>query len=270
MSQTFTTITNVLTTSGIYSSNIYSTNTVGTTTETVTSTNTFLSTTDTIVAGNQHTCMFDYWNITVAPGTLAVTGIIGPPSSEIDFYIMTSNQYYYFNHSECGNTPYDAEVAVYDLTSTYTLNWKNPPAGSYYIVFSTEKWENNVIYTPFVLLSTFNQEQTSTMIEVETNQMPVTTTGTVTSLLVTQVSASIETGLSIEVIVAAVIAVLAIAGAVYLAKSRKKEVTRVFDEQESKAVRTTKKDDGKQFCLNCGKVLPVGSKFCNKCGTAQE
>src|SRR5208282_6511146 len=30
----------------------------------------------------------------------------------------------------------------------------------------------------------------------------------------------------------------------------------------------TEKAD-KQFCISCGKRLPTGSKFCNKCGTEQ-
>jgi ribosomal protein L40E len=42
--------------------------------------------------------------------------------------------------------------------------------------------------------------------------------------------------------------------------------------QQTETKRTTAasgKISDKQFCLECGSELPLGSKFCNKCGTKQ-
>jgi len=259
-SQTFTTVTDVLTTTGLLTQTVYSTNTIGTTTQTIVSSNTFISTTDTIGNSGTHICTFDYWNITIDPGTIDVTGTIGPPSSKIDFYIMNQKQFSDFNHSECGNTPYVAELAVYDLTSTYSLDWKNPPTGWYYFIFSTETSGNSAITTPFVLVATFNQEQTSTVYNVVTNQATPTATQTVTSIQVTQMPTGLGLSINPELIGGIIAVVFAVVALLYVVRSR---TTR-------KPRRVKGKDDEGNVCINCGKPLPAGSKFCNKCGTAQE
>jgi len=267
--QTLTTITNVLTTTGFYTSNVYSTNTVGTTTETVVSENTFLSTTDTIQkAPASYFCTLDSWNITVSPGTTEVTGTIGPPSSQIDVMIMNQNQYYDFSHyGGCGG-PWSAEVAVYGLTSTYSLNWNNPPPGWYYLVFLNEKTglANTGVVTPFVLVATLNQIQTSTVYNVVTNPVSGAVTQTVTSLQVTQVAPGIGlgSGLNLEIIAGIIIVVLVVVAALYFVNSRPKS------EGGKQEATQRKKTDDELFCSNCGKPLPVGSKFCNKCGATQE
>lgn len=261
-SQTFTTVTDVLTTTGLLTQTVYSTNTIGTTTQTIVSSNTFISTTDTIGNSGTHICTFDYWNITIDPGTIDVTGTIGPPSSKIDFYIMNQKQFSDFNHSECGNTPYVAELAVYDLTSTYSLDWKNPPTGWYYFIFSSTTLGASVpkVTTPFVLVATFNQEQTSTVYNMVTNQVALTATQTVSSTQITQAVTGLNFGVDPTIIVAIVVVVIVIIAALYVVRSRPKV-------RKSRAKSSTSNG---QFCLNCGKALPTGSKFCNKCGTPQE
>jgi len=157
---------------GVYPSNVYSTSTIGTTTETVVSESTLMSTTDTISkAPTTYSCEYDYWNITVSLGTTEITGTIGPPSSQIDFMIMNQNQYYDFSHYGGCAGPWSAEVAVYGLTSTYSLNWNNPAPGWYYFIFFNEKigLASSNVYTPFVLIATVNQVQTSTVVNVVTN-----------------------------------------------------------------------------------------------------
>jgi ribosomal protein L40E len=273
--QTFTSMTNVFTTTGLYTSNVYSTNTVGTTTQTIVTSNTFASTTNTISQVGGHHCFFDYWNVTIDPGTLDVTGTIGPPSSKIDFFIMNQNQYFDFDHSTCGAAPYSAEVAVYGLTSTYSLDWNNPPPGWYYFIFSSETFgtaAQGTITTPFVLVATFNQVQTSTVYNVVTNQVSGAETQTVTSLEVTQVppSIGIGSGLNLEIIGGIIVVVLVVVAALYLVKSRPKPEGERGAREERRATVTQRRTDDKQFCLECGKPLPVGSKFCNKCGAAQE
>ena len=273
--QTFTTMTNVFTTTGLYTSNVYSTYTVGTTTETAVSANTFVSTADTISpAPAGRFCVYDSWNITVSPGTTEVTGTIGPPSGEIDFLVMNDNQYNDFSHYGGCAGPWDAEVAVYSLTSTYSLDWKNPPAGWYYFIFFNEKTgpSSGTVVTPFVLVATFNQVQTSTVYNVVTNQVAGSATQTVTSLQVTQAPTGIGigSGLNPEIVIGIIIVLLVVVVALYFVKSRPKPEggTRVSEEQ--RATVTQRRTDDKQFCLGCGKPLPVGSKFCNKCGAAQE
>jgi ribosomal protein L40E len=270
--QTFTTMTNVFTTTGLYTWNVYSTNTVGTTTETVVSANTIASTTDKIQPGGSRLeCYYDYWNITISPGTSELTGTIGPPSGQIDFYIMNQNQYYYFEHGSCEDT-YPGEVAVYHLTSAYSLDWKNPPAGWYYLIFFSEKFGPNVstVYTPFVLVATSNQVQTSTVYNVVTNQVTGSATQTVTSLQVTQLAPGVGSGLNLEIVAGIIIVVLVVVAALYYVKSRPKPEGEIRVREEQRATVTQRRTDDKQFCLECGKPLPVGSKFCNKCGATQE
>jgi hypothetical protein len=266
----------MFTTTGLYTSNVYSTYTVGTTTETAVSANTFVSTTDTIPKPpKSYGCEFDWLNITISPGTSEVTGTIGPPSSKIDFFIMNQNQEHDFKqYTECGEPiPYlSAEVAVYGLTSTYSLDWTNPPAGWYYFIFFNEALGLNTVtvVTPFVLVATYNELQTSTVYNVVTNQVTGSATQTVTSLQVTQVAPGIGSGLNSEIIAGIIIAVLVVIAALYFIKSRPKPEggARVWEKQ--RATVTQRRTGDKAFCLECGKPLPVGSKFCNKCGAAQE
>ena len=250
----------MITTTGLFTSTIYSTNTVGTITQIIVSSNTFISTTDTIAKAVLAHCTFDDWNITIDPGTTEVTGTIGPPSSTIDFYIMNQNQFSNFNHSACGNTPYAAEVAVYDLTSTYSLDWKNPPTGWYYFIFSTETSGNSAIATPFVLVATLSQEQTSTVYNVVTNQVPLTATQTVSSTQVTQVATGLSFGVDPTIIAAIVVVVIVILAALYFVRRRPRV----------KESRTASSTFNRQFCLNCGQTIRTGSKFCTKCGSPQE
>jgi hypothetical protein len=196
------------------------------------------------------------WNITIDPGTSEVTGTIGPPSNKIDFFIMNQQQYHDFRHSACDEI-YTAEIAKYSLTSTYSLDWKNPQPGWYYFIFSSnDVGTHPTVTTPFILVATYNQAETSTVYNVATNVVTVSGTQTLTSSQVTQVPTG--TGLSLDptLVAGLVIVVIAICGALYFVKSRQ-------GKKQGKV-------EGKAFCLNCGEELPRGSKFCNKCGSKQE
>jgi hypothetical protein len=100
----------------------------------------------------------------------------------------------------CGATPYAAEVAVYDLTTTYSLDWRNPPVGWYYFIFSSETAMNPIILTPFVLVATFNEVQTSMVLNTVTSQISGTATQTITSIQVTEASTGIMSGLNTEIV----------------------------------------------------------------------
>jgi hypothetical protein len=260
LSQAFTTVTNTLTTTNVITSNAYSTNTIGTVTQTVLTMNTFVSTEDTIQkpAGSSG-CYYGWWNITVDPGTTEVTGTIGPPSSQIDFYIMNPQQYVLFSHESCDQGPYDAQVASYGLTSTYSLDWKNPAPGWYAFVFSTTSIgaAGFTITTPFTLVASFNQAETSTEYNVFTNQVTLQNTQTLTSVQVSQVSGLLSSPIGPTTLVIAVVVVVAVVAALFFVRSRQGKQTKT-------------KIGGQTFCINCGKELPLGSKFCNKCGSSQE
>lgn len=234
--------------------------------------NTFVSTEDTLQkpAGSAG-CYFDWWNITIDPGTTEVTGTIGPPNSEVDFYIMTTNQYNLFKHQECGNGPYDAIVAVEGLTSAYPLDWKSPPPGWYHFIFSSPASGGNgyTITTPFVLVASFNQAETSTEFNVATNQVTQQNAETLTSVQVSQVSTLPSPAIDPTILMIAGVVVVAVVVALFFVRSRQ---GKGFKSVEAKTVDSTTRTpvSSKTFCLECGRELPLGSKFCNKCGTSQK
>jgi hypothetical protein len=223
--------------------------------------NTFVSTEDTLQAPTgAHGCYFDWWNITIGQGTTEVTGTIGPPSSQIDFYIMNPQQYVLFDHESCDQAPYDAQIASYGLTSAYSLDWKNPTPGWYAIVFFNPSLGGNAytITTPFTLVASSNQAETSTEYNIVTNQVTLQNTQTLSSVQVSQVSSPPSSPVDPTILVIAVVVVVAVVAAFFLVRSRQGKPNK------------TGMHDGQAFCKNCSTKLPTGSKFCNKCGTTQE
>jgi hypothetical protein len=149
------------------------------------------NTVNTLQAYGHAYCNWDYWNLTVNPGTSEITGTIGPDNTRIGFYIMTQQQYNDFKNSVAGDCagPWNGDVVVESLTSAYALNWTNPPPGSYYVVFFNYG-SSFPITTPFFLVATSAQEQTSTIYSVAAAGVTVPTTETMTSLQVSQIAAS--------------------------------------------------------------------------------
>ena len=271
ISQAFTTVT----TSSLLTRNTYSTENLGLTTQTATFTSVFLSLTDT-VGGSGPYCWYDDFQLNIPAGTSAVTGIIGPPSAMIDFYIMNPVQYTVFQEAGCRGSAYAAIVEVHGLTSAYNLNWQNPSTGVYQVVVFDETPRQS--FTVAVIVDVLSaEEQTSSAYYVITGEVtlsvPATYVTTVQASSLTSGPYSIPfTGLSREIIGGIIVAVLAVAGALYLAKSREKrksqEETQLWGVQEG--AKSEQETEGKQFCLNCGRQLPVNSKFCNHCGATQE
>jgi ribosomal protein L40E len=266
--QTLTTITSIFTTTALYTTNIYSPRVVGSTTETIASMNTFVSTTDSfrgVVGG----CIYDYWNITVDPVTTEITGTIGPPSSSIDLFILTPQQYLVFYHGACrAPARWGAVLLVNDIVNTYALDWKNPPAGWYYFIFLCESMPNSGgVSIPFDLVATNSQEQTSAIVSLVMSQATGSETQTVTSLQVTQAGSSFGfnfQAFNLEEATVIVIVLLIAAALVYYGPKLRQKAP-----EAPARKRTTKPPKGKQFCLECGAQLPLGSKFCNKCGAKQ-
>ena len=118
--------------------------------------------------------------------------------------------------------PFDAEVAVESITSTYSLHWHNPPAGAYYVVFLNPGGSNSRITTPFDLVATSTQEQTSTIYSVSGAEVTGSITQTITTLQTSQLTASGTPmsirGFPLESLLAGLIVGLAI---LFLKRSRK-------------------------------------------------
>ena len=236
LSQSFTTVTNVLTTTGFWTSTSYSTSTVGTATSTVAVNNTFLATMDNLQKpANSGGCWFDSWNITVEPGTTEITGTIGPPSAKIDFFILSPSEFNAFRMQpeSCGNAV-NTVVTAYGVTTTYTLDWKNPAPGWYYFIFLSESTGGMAytITTPFTLVATYNQAETSTVYNVITIEQTLSVAQNLTSIQVLQVLMSTPTtsttpALNPTLIAAVIIVIVAILGTLFFIKSKRGKSTAV-------------------------------------------
>jgi len=191
-SQTATTITSILTETGLLTSTSYSTGVVGTTTLTASMTSSIFSTTNSLKVYGGSWCSWNYWNFTVNPGTDQITGRIGASSATEMFYIVTPQQYSDFESyqysSSCG-TYEGGEIEVTSLTSAYSLNWMNPPPGTYYALFYKPVGASALpIQTPFTLVAISTEEMTSMIYAVATSQVTLPSTKTVTSLQVSELA----------------------------------------------------------------------------------
>ena len=193
LSQTATTVTSILTTTGAFTWTSFSSTVVGTATIISNQTSAIISsTTNTVAVMGPNYCTWSYWTISVLPGTSEVTGTIGPSSFRIGFYIMNPQQFGNLRtevSASCSG-PFTSEVAVESITSTYSLDWQNPAAGSYYVVFFNSGGSSFPITTPFFLVATSTQEQTSTIYSATGAEVTGPTTQTITSLQTSQLTAS--------------------------------------------------------------------------------
>jgi hypothetical protein len=254
-SQVSTTITNLSTATTVVSQASYSTNTIGLTTASGLSTNTFASDTLTLQAGNARFCFFNYFNVTIDPGTTEILGSIGPPSTSFDFYIMNQAQYAEFNHSECGET-HAAVVSKYAITSIYDLDWKNPSPGWYYFIFSEPDVKNPTVTIPFIIWATLGTVSTSTLFATQTNQIAVTEAQTYSQVLVTQVSNAFAI---LPIWVIGIIVVLILGAMLYFLFR--------WNIGRRNVERGTKR---RLICKECGNALPARFRYCNKCGALQD
>jgi len=191
-SQTFTTLTSIFATTGVFTSTSYATAVVGSTTLTATTNSAMISTTYTLAVYGKDYCNWENeLNITVSVGTTQITGTIGPSSASESFYILTQQQYNDFVRAQqAGCNGYEGgEVDAGSLASAYTLDWANPPPGFYYVVFYEDSG-TFPITTPFFLIATSAQAQTSMIFSVGATQVSAPTTETLTSLQVSQIPTS--------------------------------------------------------------------------------
>jgi ribosomal protein L40E len=121
---------------------------------------------------------------------------------------------------------------------------------------------------PITILMTGPQQQMVPITSVLTGEE------TVANTYVTYVQAPQGFGslLTIEVVAVGIVIVLVVIVLIYNEKRVRSQppstnsVTQKTEQVESK---TAKVMPAKQFCMECGAELTMGSKFCNKCGTQQ-
>lgn len=284
-SQAFTTVT----TTNLVTINTYSTQTIGYTTQTTSSTSVIVDETDSVAGGAGH-CWYDSFALNIQPGTVAVTGNIGPSSTThgINFYIMTNAQFNNFQGSSCigGQAPEAMVEQGISSTSAYTLNWKSPPPGSYNIVVFSNSPGGNGFTVPITIMVLNTQEETSPVYNVITGEetLPVTQLTTASYSSVPSVLSQAQNWFNFNSLVAYLVFLVAVgAVAIFMIwnhgrPSRRSRTTLLTDYVTSKpaaprkaktAAKTESSQQGKAFCVNCGKELPAEWKFCRHCGTKQ-
>lgn len=212
ISQTFTTITNVSTGTNLVSTNVSSTETVRVVTVTVNSTDTFWNSTVTVMQTGGRLCYYRVVNVTIEPGTTGVLGTIGPPSYEVNFYILNQKQYQDFaSGTICGSYSGGTMMTRQHLTSAYWLEWKNPLPGQYAFIF----WESSgsvfTVTIPVVIWAIINKSIVSTSyMVIELQPVTLTATRTLTSIQIKPISSGVESISSLMLIGAAVIVLVVV------------------------------------------------------------
>lgn len=126
-------------------------------------------------------CHWLWWSMIIAPGTSELVGTIGPPSLKLYFFIMNEEQESVFLTDQCNGGAYAAIVShPFDTTSSYELDWKNPPPGQYFFIFDNEAAPAESIVIPFTLVGIFNLEQSRTTVTISTNVILTTYQSTTT------------------------------------------------------------------------------------------
>jgi hypothetical protein len=204
-------------------------------------------------------CWYDYTYGPLSAGER----LVGKVTSEIpiDFFVMSTDQYNAFSHGSC-DQDYSAYVKVSGVKS-YSLNWVVPADGDYYFVFFNNpagSLATSKATGSFSLQFAYGQLATSTIYSQEGTTIQSVTTRTMSSIYYSTVQNPLEgiTSPFSLIIIGVIVGVIGVAAAVAITKRSKTRETR-----------RPSKPSSKTFCMNCGAELPPNSKFCNKCGSAQ-
>ena len=245
-SQAYVTITSKTTETGQVTTTSYGTSAIATQTLTSTVTNTH-DYSFTLPALPARDCDYYEVNGTFNAGDRLIGKVV--TNGIMDFYVMSSDQFHQFALGSC-NQQYPVLVAARKVISSYSLYWVVPDDGVYYFVFfNYASWGSgtNQVVGSFSLEYTISQSATLTL-RIRTSQPTVLAiTETLSSVYPSTVQ--ISPGL-----------VLPMSYFVYLV---------VIVVLEAIAIGTMISEKEMQFCVNCGAVLPIDSKSCNKCGSAQ-
>lgn len=232
--------------------------------------NIFYDKTFTLASGSGGTC---YYYASTYVYNSAGSTVVGSITSQgkVDFFIMNSAQEQQFigiSHKGACLTlrPQLSEIKAIGITS-YSINYLVPDNGNHYFLFFNSYTSDAVVslvlgwaaspttYQPaksynYVTNTPYSYQSTTNLGTVETtsNPYPLLMVG----------------------IVSAVLAVVLIA-VVYpmIRKKPHSDQTAPKIVQEQNVTKPSQVTLSKQFCVECGSDLQLGSKFCNKCGTKQ-
>jgi hypothetical protein len=245
-SQAYITITSKTTETGQVTTTSYGTSAIATQTLTSTITNTH-DYSFTLPALPARDCDYDDVNGTFNAGDRLIGTVV--TNGIMDFYVMSSDQFHQFTHGSC-NRQFPALVAARKVISSYSLYWVVPADGVYYFVFfNYASWGSgtNQVIGSFSLEYPVSQSATLTL-RTRTSQPTV--------LAITEISSSVYP----STIQMSPGPVLPMSLFVYLV---------IIVILEAIAIGTMISEKEMRFCVNCGAVLPLDSKSCNKCGSAQ-
>jgi hypothetical protein len=267
-SQSLTTITSVTTTTHQVTSTSYRTSAVKTTTATYTATLAiFNPTTVTVDAAKPRTCYIRSFRYNGTAGQR----LQGKWTSNyvINFYVMSESDY--ANYKYCGE-PGSTYVTI-EMATAYSLNWIVPTSEALRFIFENYAAGSDLASArtvTFALYKVGPQSSVSVLYSTTSARLTIESTVTLTSLHYSTVNQPlvIQTGPAAPsmppialMIVGIVIGIILVVAIVAVLKREKTG--------SSGKRRRRKLGKERNFCINCGAELPLKSKFCNKCGSAQ-
>jgi hypothetical protein len=245
-SQAYVTITSKTTETGQVTTTSYGTSAIATQTLTSTVTN-IHDYSFTLPALPARDCDHDDVNGTFNAGDRLIGKVV--TNGIMDFYVMSSDQFHQFVLGSC-NRQFPALVAARKVISSYSLYWVVPADGVYYFVFfNYASWGSgtNQVVGSFTLENPVSRSATLTLRMKVSQSTVIATPETLTAVYhsTLQISPDLVLPMSLFVYLVVIVVLEAIA------------IGTMISEKEM------------QFCVNCGAVLPLDSKSCNKCGSAQ-
>jgi ribosomal protein L40E len=262
-SQSLTTVTSWTTATGEVTSTSYTTFAAGTTSITSVTTSIY-SNSFTLPAELPRICYFSYVNVTSLKAGERLVGkvVVDYP---LDFYVMSKAQFSQLPRSHC-DEEHPALLKASSVKS-YTLDWVVPSDGNYYLVFFSynPSFPQPKITGSLTLQFAESQLIVSTLYTTSSDAVVSATTKTVSSEYYSTVQEALGGSTSYLMLLAIVVVAALIVGAFVMASRRKKPKSVSAEQKGSQAAVRAEK----QFCVNCDAQLALGSKFCNKCGSAQ-
>jgi hypothetical protein len=245
-SQAYVTVTSWTTETSQVTTTSYGTSAVATQTltSTVTNTHDYSFTLDALPARD---CDYDDLNGTFHAGDTLIGKVA--TNALMDFYVMSSEQFHQFALGSC-NRQYPALVAAKKIFLSYSLYWVVPSDGIYYFVFfNYASWGSgaNEVIGSFSLEYPVSQSATLTLRMRMSESIVFATAETLSTVYPSTVHAPPDLVLPMSLFLYLVVIVVL----------------------EAIAIGTLISQEEMRFCVNCGAVLPLDSKSCNKCGSAQ-
>jgi ribosomal protein L40E len=224
-------------------------------------TTSFYSYSFTLPAELPRICYYHYVNGSLTAGQRLVGKVVA--DYPLDFYVMSTAQFGQLPHSHCEDEHPALLKASY--VKSYTIDWVAPSDGNYYLVFYSynPSAPQPKITGSLSLQFADSQLIVSTLYSTSTGTVVSATTQTLSSVYYSTIQ-TFPGGSTFYLVVLAVVFLAALVVAFVVRASRRKATTPAATTPRMEALKQEK-----QFCVNCGAELALGSKFCNKCGSAQ-